>query len=600
MQRLLTIFILSAFFLNIHAQVLNCPVKKIDGKEYYIYTVELQEGLYSISKKFGVKQVDIIALNPESEKGLKAGQLLIIPKNGTAVSVSKSSNYTPESFTYHIVEKKQTLYSLSRKYSTPVDSILKYNQFVERGLQVGDTLRFPGDITPKRNIFEIIFGKYPEPVITEDTKSKPDEKTTDFIYHTVKQKETLYSISRAYDVKIEDIVALNPGTEVNLRTGREIKIPKKTVSTDIESKEEEDKTVLTGKITEKDIESAFGKKKTLQIAYLLPFMLDQMKVEPGNERFLDFYAGSLLAINEARKEGLSFEIYTYDTERNELKLNEILTKPEIQNVDLIIGPAYTNQVAMIGDFALKNRVNTLVPFTSKIYDIDSNPYLIQFNPGIIQTAKFVAEQLKTKYRHSKIIFANNTEVYNADDGKTFCELLRNELTELKRNFTNIEITNAEQVDFMNNLEKYSKNIIFFNTDKFSNVNMFLSWLESNSAGYDLAYFRHTGWAETEYNYLKTISATPFKNYFNTKDLNKYQENFESGFGKQPSVSVPSYDLLGYDLTKYFIKTLNAKGKDFKTEALKLNDSKGIQSDINFERNSENSGIINNKLYISEK
>ncbi len=577
------------------AQELNYPVKKIDGKEYYIYTVELQEGLYSVSKKFGVKQADIIALNPESEKGLKAGQILIIPKISDTEKTIKPTSYTPSAFTCVVVEKKQTLYSISRSYNTPIDTIVKYNPKIERGLQVGDTLRIPGKLTPKRNVFDCIFGKKQQtPETTDNTVGKQDE----FIIHLVKPKETLFSISRLYNVEIAEIVKLNPGSEENLKSGSEIRIPNKTFTEKADNKPE---LIQTEPI---DVISETLKKRDsnepLRIAYLLPFMLNQGKIESGNERFIEFYAGSLLAVKEAKDKGISLELFTYDTERSESGLNDIFTNNDLKNVDLIIGPAYTNQVAMMGDLALKNRVNTLIPFSSKIFDIDTNPYLIQFNPGIQQTVKFVAEQLKTRYRNSKIIFAESIDVFNTDDGKLFCELLRKELTEQKQHFVTYEISNTEQFDFLNILDKNQKNIVFFNTDKFSNVNLFLSWLGNNAAGYETAYFRHTGWSETEYNYLRNISVTPFKIYPDNYDLSKYQKEFEKSFGRQPSTTQPSYDLLGYDLTGYFIDILQNKGKKYLTEAKKLNSANGIQSGFSFERSSSLSGIVNNQLYISEK
>jgi len=44
-------------------------------------------------------------------------------------------------------------------------------------------------------------------------------------------------------------------------------------------------------------------------------MLENGKTDPANEKFIDFYAGALLAINEAKEFGISFEIFTFDTEK---------------------------------------------------------------------------------------------------------------------------------------------------------------------------------------------------------------------------------------------------------------------------------------------
>ena len=85
------LLILILFQFTIAAQEFNYPIKKNNGSEFYIYTVEIQEGLYSISKKFGVKQTEIVELNPEVNDGLKAGQVIIIPKH-TSSPVNTEKN----------------------------------------------------------------------------------------------------------------------------------------------------------------------------------------------------------------------------------------------------------------------------------------------------------------------------------------------------------------------------------------------------------------------------------------------------------------------------------------------------------------------------
>src|SRR5690554_4999199 len=103
----------------------------------------------------------------------------------------------------HIVEAGNTLYGLHRKYDATIDAIIKANPIVKDGLQIGQKLYIP---------------------VSED-EQKPE--VLPYITHTVRKKETLYGISRAYGCSVEEIVALNPGVENGLRTGEEIKIPKK-------------------------------------------------------------------------------------------------------------------------------------------------------------------------------------------------------------------------------------------------------------------------------------------------------------------------------------------------------------------------------------
>ena len=53
----------------------------------------------------------------------------------------------------------------------------------------------------------------------------PSYKSDTIINHKIKSKETLYSLSKKYNVKIQDIIDLNPGVNKNLSVNRVIKIP---------------------------------------------------------------------------------------------------------------------------------------------------------------------------------------------------------------------------------------------------------------------------------------------------------------------------------------------------------------------------------------
>jgi|GEM_PF-4932669 len=73
---LIAILILFVFQLNAQE---NYQYKKIDGKEYILYSVQPGEGLYGIGRKFNIAVKELSTLNPEAANGLKMGQILLIP-----------------------------------------------------------------------------------------------------------------------------------------------------------------------------------------------------------------------------------------------------------------------------------------------------------------------------------------------------------------------------------------------------------------------------------------------------------------------------------------------------------------------------------------
>ena len=61
----------------------------VDGKKYYIHSVEKGQTLYSISKTYSVTVDIIISNNQTASQGLKQGDKLKIPFNGSADASKK-------------------------------------------------------------------------------------------------------------------------------------------------------------------------------------------------------------------------------------------------------------------------------------------------------------------------------------------------------------------------------------------------------------------------------------------------------------------------------------------------------------------------------
>ncbi len=581
------------------AQKNSYPTKKINGTEYYIYSVEASEGLYAISRKFDVDKDEIVKANPEVKDGLRFGQVLLIPIQKGSKQVSKESS---SEFTEHKVEKRQTLFAISRKYGVSQDEIKKMNPEISNGLREGMILKIPVVNNNKKEEKAV---KAAEKV-TEKNQSKPKEEKTAGLTHVVEPKETLYSISKKYDVEIEDIVAANPGVDKKLSVGMELKIPAAKKQTKVNQPEE--KAIKSSETTASYPESTTKKEvqpitpkdgKTLRIAYLLPFMLDNAKTDNNPDRFTNFYAGSLIAMNEAKEKGISLQIYTYDTGKTEDRLKEILSSNDLKSMDIIIGPAYSNQVGIMGDFAKENKIKTLIPFSSKVSEIDYNPYLFQFNPGTESEIKFATELINGRYKRMNIVFADIQDISYFDDGKVFSQTLRRNLSDIKKEYSVLNLTVSENADFTSSLKKDTKNLIVFNTDKFTYVSPYLALLKNMSAQYDITLYAQYSWKDQPDKLAKSIFISPFTSTIDQGQLSTFNQKFSETFNWNASTDAPRYDLLGYDITSYFITLLSKYGNKLPEKLSLRTNSNWIQSQPAFERKSELSGFINQQLYLTE-
>ena len=120
------IFLVGLLLVSLAGMAKNYPTMTVEGKTYYLYTVQKSEGLYSISQRFNVPQTLIIEANPGIENGLILGQLLKIPQAETT-AVEQDTTSINLGKNQHVVKPKDTLYSLSKKYNCTVDELLDLN-----------------------------------------------------------------------------------------------------------------------------------------------------------------------------------------------------------------------------------------------------------------------------------------------------------------------------------------------------------------------------------------------------------------------------------------------------------------------------------------
>ncbi|MEO5645518.1 MAG: LysM peptidoglycan-binding domain-containing protein [Bacteroidia bacterium] len=144
--KFLTLLVVMLFAVPVFGQ--KGEVKKstktetVEGKKYYLHTVEKGQTLYAISKAYDLTVNDIIVENPEALNGIKPGVILRIPAQ-KAVAVFKPVQ-TDTGYFIHKVEAGQTLYSIEKFYGVTHEWVVKLNPTVAAGLKIGQELKIPG------------------------------------------------------------------------------------------------------------------------------------------------------------------------------------------------------------------------------------------------------------------------------------------------------------------------------------------------------------------------------------------------------------------------------------------------------------------------
>lgn len=108
-------------------------------------------------------------------------------------------------YTVYTAVKGDTLYSLSKRYNVSIDDITAANPVLAEGLKLGQTIKIPHK--------------------TETAKKAQKRPKRQFITHTVKKGETLYSISRLYEISVDALTGDNDNIDpVHLAVGQKLYI----------------------------------------------------------------------------------------------------------------------------------------------------------------------------------------------------------------------------------------------------------------------------------------------------------------------------------------------------------------------------------------
>ncbi|MFN6946909.1 MAG: ABC transporter substrate-binding protein, partial [Cytophagaceae bacterium] len=126
-------------------------------------------------------------------------------------------------------------------------------------------------------------------------------------------------------------------------------------------------------------------KEVYNVAVLFPFMLGSLEPDKRNrpnQFVIDMYEGIRIAVDSLKKQGVSIKLFAYETERDSAKFAQLLAKPELKTMDLIIGPVFAHHHEMLGEFAYNNQINVVNPFGNSLSLVKNNEFMYLYQPAL--------------------------------------------------------------------------------------------------------------------------------------------------------------------------------------------------------------------------
>ncbi len=486
--------------------ILFCSIT-LEAQNYKTHKVQKGETIESIAKQYLVTPFDIYALNPDAKKDLTTNTVLIIPTSRVKNEASPEPQKEVINFKTHKVKRKETLFSISKKYGVEISDIKKYNErLYAENLRKGDKIRIPKfktvvnkvslkntikkyKVLPKEGKWRIAykFGiTVPElealnPNLAEvlqpgqeinvpnisSNEEKPVEEN--YNYYTVLKSEGYMALNRKLGVTQEELEALNPELkDGGLKLGMVLRIPQNS-KTSIEVKDLDNTNLMLN----------LRNFETKKIALMLPYrtnLIDTDSVEEAKEKIktdrllsisLDFQAGAMIAIDSAKRLGISTYLKVFDTRNQSAQLSNILEANDFSEYDAVVGPLLPKNFDRIANDLKRDGVPVISPLTKPL-NLFSNVFQTIPSTELLEETmiNFVKSDSLPKHvviisdsKHVRIseklkgIFPNAKQIYSRKnkDGNEAYFIYPADLENVFKNGRNIVFLETENEGFASNV-----------------------------------------------------------------------------------------------------------------------------------------------------
>jgi ABC-type branched-subunit amino acid transport system substrate-binding protein len=384
-------------------------------------------------------------------------------------------------------------------------------------------------------------------------------------------------------VEVNDIIRENPGVKEGIKADQKLRIPfpnQKSQGQKPAGKEksgEKKKAAVKEPLVKADsivipelpcgIDSS-TKKPVYKVALMIPLYLDgvaQINSENPDPRvvektrsfqFLPYYEGFRMALDSLGKLGLKIRLYVYDVDKDTSRTRQLLRKPEMKSMDLIIGLLYHSNFQMVASFAKRNKINLVNPISERSELVSGNPYVFKVQPSKKNQLSQLAGYMSDTFRKGQILIIRNGQYKDREAPERL-------LKECNDRNLPAQIVEGREAAITRYSKEKSNFIVVFSDDQTYVLEMMKGMYQLRNE-FDLTVIGLPDWSameglETEYLVsLKThIMSRNFIDY-TSSGVKKFVAQYQDLYKTDPELLA----FQGFDQAFYFLTALKTYGTSF--------------------------------------
>ena len=516
----------------------------------------------------------------------------------------------------HEVQSGETLYSIARQYNVQVKALIDLNPGLDPDhIMAGQKINVPSTQQnnvsvpvvqptiqqpvqqqvqtptqqPVQQVLQPVQVQTVQGVEVPPTPNRPRYKTL----HEVKKKETIYGISRMYGITEEQLISANPSIKKGkLKKGTVLNIPY-TTDEDAQYQAEQQR------IVEETQKPKVTMYPTIKVAIILPFSKAEEKMSAESQKMTNMYQGFLLAVDSLKQHGCNVEVFAYDEVNPATPVATILQKPEMKDMQLIVGPIRQWNVKSVADYAHQNHIAHVVPLSNELSLVNEHSSTFQVNAPNSLMYNQVFNRFTLIHKDHNIIFVLMND---RGDNMSYINDFKNDLDAKSIAYGNVNV--SEFADIEKFLKPGKNNVIIPSSglsSAFENLCKKLDGLNLTSE-YTVQLFGFPEWqmlSGKNDKYLGKYQCQFYTSFYSNASSARTQQfngRFRRWFNQDQYNTFPKYGELGYDIGVYFIKGINEFGSSF-YENLHNYSYMSMEFPMMFEKKNDWSGYQNRSMMI---
>ncbi len=502
-----------------------------------------------------------------------------VAQEGEVTKSNISKTISGKKYLIHTVAVKQTLYSIAKVYGVTISEITFENPDVLQGIKPGQELKIPETSQTPAS---------PTPAATQ-----PASTSSNANFHTVLPSETLYGIAKLYNISLEELKELNPevAAGVAIRIGQQLKVKGVKQPESNQTSNGVDET---------------NKSSVNFVTLLLPFYLNEntfndsteTKVADNSRNAIEFYEGTLMAIDSLKQLGINYNVSVYDVVSDTSVAKSILTKPNVKNSQLIIGPFYNSTFEPVARFARENKIPVVSPMIQNSKILLGNPTVSKVIPNNASQCETMAEYIATSLKEANVILIHNGQTNELNLVNAFKNKYKTILPEKAVLVKEVNYKTASFTGVQSELQIAKENIVVVFSSEQVFVSQLLPKLDNKRDDYKITVFGQAIWKNFEnieadvFSKLHLHLPANFYVDYDNIDVKNFIRKFREKYQAEPGQMA----FLGYDICYYYLNLLNNRGLNFHT-TLWQTKGQGLSTGFEFFRENAEKGYENKATSI---